>query len=174
MSHLAERIHAALNRELIKRMLVQYFVQKGFEESFDQKIYPPTIQDLPQQVPQLASKIEIEPYVEDIDPRTGMVRLGWNLFILGTKRQYIGESTHTSLNEVQASVAGPLNNQPRNSLRNTTPRKIVEFIVKVLGDSKNGDVTAMPKLVSTANQPLPISTNQQPSGYFRKHHRPVL
>ena len=141
-----DRIHTALNQELIKRLMVRYFTQKGFKETFNRKIYPPTLQDLPVQIPQLAGKIEIQPYVEDIDPNTGVVKLGWNLFVLGVNRIFIGESTHTNLNEVRSGVAGPLQNARQGIA--TTPKKITEFIIKILGSSKNGDISSMPQTMT--------------------------
>lgn len=171
-NQLADRIHAALNRELIKRSLVRYFKQKGFGENFNRNIYPPTVQDMAMMVPCLFNKIEVAPHVRDIDLQTGIVTLGWNIFVLGNKRIYLGESTHTSLNEVKASIAGPLNNQFRSSARSTTPKRIIEFITSVLSGSKSGDVSTRPQVIGT-NAPIPLGMGDS-SGFFRKSQRPVF
>ena len=165
-----ERIHSALNKELIKRLLVQYFTQKGFIENFDTRLYPPMIQDLPIQIPQLASKVEVQPNVMNIDPQTGVVQLGWNLFVLGTERLTLGESSHTNLNEVQSAIAGPLNGTQKMS--STTPKRIINFIIEVLGNSKDGDISSIP--ANTTNRsPLGLGTGEN-SGYYRHSQRPVF
>ena len=169
MSNLLTQMHTALNKEYIKRLLTQYFTQKGYNENFDKKIYPPNIQDLPQQIPQLQNKIEIIPHVTDIDPQTGIVKIGWNLFLLGTKRIYLGESTHTNLAEIKNNIMGPLNNQTGTT--HTTPKKIIEFITKTLTNSKNGNITDTP--LTLPKQQLNLGTGDQ-SGYYRHSQRPVF
>lgn len=169
--YLQDRLRQALNRELIKRLLTRYFSQKGFEENFDRRVHPPLLQDLPFQIPQLYGKIEIQPYVEDIDPNTGIVRLGWNLFVLGTQRISLGYSTHTNLNEVRTAIAGPLAALDRGS--HATPRRIINFITEVLSRSKHGDITCVPKTVtSRVSNVLPLGTGEM-SGFFRTN-RPVF
>lgn len=167
-STLSDKVYTALNQELIRRLLIRYFTQKGFKENFTKRIYPPLIQDITVQVPHLNGKVEVQPYVEDINPESGVVRLGWNLFVLGQKRLYLGESIHTSLAEVQNAVFGP----PPNTrfINYATPKRIVNFIVRILGNSKNGDVSTRPDHVYTAA--LPLGTGEH-SGYFRTQ-RPIF
>lgn len=168
-SNLSDQIYAALNQELIRRLMIRYFKQKGFRENFNKRIYPPLLQDIVLQIPQLNGKIEIQPYVEDINPESGMVRLGWNMFILGQKRLFLGESMHTSLAEVRNAVFGP---QPNTRFINyATPKRIINFVVKVLGNSKNGDISLRPDQVYTAA--LPLGTGEH-SGYFRTQQRPIF
>lgn len=163
-------IHSALNRELIKRLLVRYFKQKGFSENFNKPIYPPQIQDITLQVPQLAPKLEITPYVIDLEP-TGEAKLGWNLFVLGTQRMFLGESRHTNLSEIQASIAGPLSST-RHSITDATPKRIINFITAILSKSKNGDISTTPQ-ATAMRMPLPMGTGEH-SGYFRQSQRPVF
>lgn len=167
-----ERIHAALNRELIQRLLVRYFTQKGFGEDFNQRVYPPMLQDLIAQVPQLMNKVEIVPYPMELDPMTGVVQLGWNMFVLGNNRMFLGESTHANLNEVRTSIAGPMG-AGRRTAQDATPKRIVKFITKVLGSSKSGDISNIPKSVSM-KAPLAIGATGEHSGYFRHSQRPVF
>ena len=170
--YLQERIHAALSEELVRRLLIKYFKTKGFEESFDKKIYPPALQDFVAQVPQLFGKLEVVPSVEDIDPNTGVVRLNWNLFVLGNHRMWLGQSAHTSLAEVRTAVGGPLASTTR--MTHATPKRIVEFIVKVLGKSKSGDISTTPRTIMSRDiSATPFATGDS-SGYFRTSHRPVF
>jgi len=131
---LAERVYVALNQELLRRQLIRYFVQKGFKESFNRKLYPPQLQDMTMHVPILDGKVEVTPFVEDIDPNSGVVTLGWNLFVLGNKRMYLGESTHTSLVEITNFGIG----QAPPEADHTTPRRVMNFVIKILSEDKRG------------------------------------
>jgi hypothetical protein len=167
---LADRIHDALNKELIKRLLVRYFTSKGFDENFNKKIHPPMLQDMLIHVPQLVGKIDIAPYVEDIDPNTGVVRLGWNLFVLGNRRMYLGESTHASLIEVRMAVGGPLDGSSHH-IHAATPKRIIEFVINILSNSKSGDITNVPK--SAILRTPSMVMNNDAGGFFRTRNRPV-
>jgi hypothetical protein len=162
---LQQRLYSTLNKEYCKRLLIRYFVSKGFQESFDKKIYPPKIQDLTSAIPQLAGKIEIEPYVEDIDPNNGIYHLGWNLFVLGTKRLFLGYSTHTNLSEVKSPIAGPT--EGGEKILNATPRRVINFVTALLANSKNGDITRG----AFGRKSMLFVTGDQ-SGYFKR--RPVF
>lgn len=170
---LTERLRAALNEELIRRLMIRYFNMKGYTEpgSFDKKIYPPTLQDLAVQIPQLIGKVEVDTAVEDIDPRTGITKLCWQLFVLGNQRMFLGFSTHTNLSEVRTAIQGPLSAVHRGTF--ATPKRIVNFVVKVLGASENGDIASMPKNISIRPGMMPLGTGEM-SGYFRTSHRPVF
>ncbi len=171
-NELARQIHAAFNRELIRRNLIKYFMTKGFTESFNKKIYPPMIQDLIVQVPPLGGKVEIVPWVEEIDPITGVVKLGWNLFVLGNRRMYLGESIHTNLTEVRVAVTGPLNNNIPDGTTNITPNKIINFVVNILGESRSGDITKTPKNIVPRNYAMPLGAGGS-IGFFRGSQRPA-
>ena len=153
----------------MKRLLIRYFSNKGYRENFDKKIYPPTIQDLPVAIPQLIGKIEIQPNVENIDPNTGVVKIGWNLFVNGTQRMNLGESSHANLAEIQNAVFGP--SKSARYANYATPRRIVNYIVNVLSKSKSGDISSIPDQVKMSV--LPLGTGDH-SGYYRTQHRPVL
>jgi hypothetical protein len=162
---LSNKIQLALNRELIRRLMIQYFSTKGFSESFDKRIHPASLVDLPSRIPRLSEKLEVTAFVKDIDPQTGTVKLGWNLFVLGTRRMYLGESTHTNLAEITSQMATSTESrgaQPSYA----TPKRIVEFVTKILGDSESGDITAT-RTRATARSVFPVSTGDT-SGYFRK------
>jgi hypothetical protein len=171
--YLQEKVRAALNQELIRRLLNRYFVQKGYNlgEDFDKKIYPPILQDMPVQIPQMLGKLEVEPYAEDINPNTGVYKLGWNLYVLGNQRMSLGFSTHANLSEVRTAIAGPMSATSRGTF--STPRRIVNFITKVLSTSKQGDIASMPKNLTVRQGLVPYGTGEM-SGYFRTSHRPVF
>lgn len=169
---LADRIHIALNEELLRRLLIRYFVNKGYENNFNHRIYPPLLQDLTMQIPQLSGKVEVVPFVEDIDPNTGQVKLGWNLFVLGTRRMFLGESTHTNFSEIRNMVGGV--QDQHMAIEFATPKRVINFVVKVLGRSKYGDISQLsPQLNFRTVMPSAFGHTDQ-SGYFKTLHRPVL
>ena len=133
---LTSRIKRQLQRELMKRKLVEYFMSKGYE-NFDMPLYPPACYDMPVKIPALYTRIEVIPSVEETDTTLGTVRLGWNLFVLGTNRQHLGETTHTGETDVVRAVMGaPDMNVP--SEVKCTPNKILRFILRILDESKSG------------------------------------
>ena len=167
---LTEKVYYALNKEYMRRLLTKYFWQKGFKEDMNSKIYPPALQDLAIAIPNLLGRIEIEPEVCDVDPTTGIVTLEWNMFILGNKRMFLGESTHTDLAEIRNPLAG-ISARGVRTLNYTTPMKVVNFILGVLGEHKQGDLSQTPKSITLS--PLTPYTRGvgDMSGYFKK--RPV-
>lgn len=168
---LMQDIYYALNSELLRRTLIKYFFEKGLKEQMNSKLYPPIIQDITIKIPQLSSKIEVVPCVEDIDPYNGVVTLGWNLFVSGNNRIYLGESIHQQLSEINIAGLGPLAmNQGINVTQYATPKKIISFIVNLLGDNKSGDLARSPK----ALKPIKIGSNLDSSGYFKTERRPVF
>jgi hypothetical protein len=167
-STLIDRIRQGLNREFVLRSLIRYFFEKGFGESFDAHIYPPSIQDIGTKVPHFEDVIEVVPHVDGIYAGQGIVRLGWNLFVLGTRRMYLGKTTHKNLTELKhASVpAGQV-------LESTaTPRAIVKFVLSAISDDK-----AFVQPVSTGIPAVPSSRPRigptWSGGYYEKR-RPVL
>lgn len=129
------KIKRAVQEELVKRLLVKYFSEKGFNESFESPIYPPTVFDLPYRVPELMNSVEIVPYVEKLDPVTNVVTMGWNLFVLGTNRVHLGTTTHANLMEFRRSLMGQANpNMPSEPRK--TPKELIGFIMSTVGRNK--------------------------------------
>ena len=85
-----DRLRHTLNSDVVQRLLIKYFLSRGYE-NFDRLIYPPFVQDLPFMVPELADKVEVIPHAQNIDPMSDSAVLGWNLFVLGSNRCYLGE-----------------------------------------------------------------------------------
>jgi len=131
---LINKIKKALSVESIRRVLSEYFQQK--EVDMNDHVYPPLLRDIGQQVPMLANKVEIKPYIEDIDPTTNYVKIGWNLFVLGTHRLFLGYSVHESLAHLDVQITDPLFVGEAEPMK--TPIQIIQFIVHVLGEHKMG------------------------------------
>lgn len=136
------------NTDVIRRLLIKYFMDKGFVESFDRQMYPSLIQDLPMVIPSLSNKLEIVPHAEDIDASVGKAVLGWNLFILGSKRMYLGETYHSNLQDLSRQIKSGIILVPEGGAatarRQTTPRRIITFITRILGDCKSGYIDLNP------------------------------
>ena len=56
-SRVVDKIKHATNTEVVRKLLIHYFIQKGFVESFDRMLYPSLLQDLTMMIPQLENKI---------------------------------------------------------------------------------------------------------------------
>jgi len=141
MAHIKEAIKQILLRELLRRELKEYFEKKNMP--LEDGLYPPAIQDMPVLLPRLMEHVEIVPFVDDVDPMSGLVRLGWNLYVLGNIRMFLGKSTHKSVNEIRNPNA--ILNPKFAAERKTTPEKIVQFISEELSNHKvdlSGDAAA--------------------------------
>jgi hypothetical protein len=135
---LTNRIKRKCQRELIKRSLTEFFVAKGYD-NFNMPLYPPAAYDLPARIPHLFTRCEIVPSVEETDTTLGTVKLMWNLFILGTQRLSLGSTVHSGQADIVRAIVGEPNMElPSEPL--TTPKKVIEFILKILDSSKSGYV----------------------------------
>lgn len=147
-SSTVDKLKHVANTEVIRRLLVKYFMDKGFNESFDRQLYPSVIQDLPFVVPVLSNKIEVVPHAEEVDTATGKAKLGWNMFVLGNQRMYLGETYHNNLKDLARQIHGGMILPPRDTApsarKQTTPRRIVTFITRVMGDHGAGYVDLSP------------------------------
>jgi hypothetical protein len=165
-----DNVKRVFSDEYIKRNLIKYFSDKGFD-NFNRTIFPPMLQDLPYAVPELVNKVEIVPYVKETNPTTGQVTMGWNLFVFGINRMDLGDSLHNNMNDFQQAINGPTNQQ-YNAMK--SPKNIIDFIMKVLKTSKQGIVH--PQVNQTLQPPRPVNRPKMgPSasgGYYEKN-RPV-
>jgi hypothetical protein len=135
------------NTEVVRRLLIKYFMDKGFVESFDRQVYPAAVQDLPMVIPVLGTKLEVVPHTEELDNIQGKVVLGWNMFVLGGSRMYLGETHHNNIPELSRLVAAGSMVALEGSgtaRRQTTPRKIITFITRVLESHEGGYVDLKP------------------------------
>lgn len=164
---LSSKIYSALNKELLRRMLIKYFFDKGFKENMSGKLYPPYIQDLPMLIPQLSGKVEIIPSVEDINPQTGVVTLGWNLFVLGNKRMNLGETSHINLSEISNQIFSPTRAEGIATIQYRTPKKVVSFIIDILAGTRAGDLGRMPIASRTRVMSTNLGVINNQGGYFK-------
>jgi len=161
------RIKSLLNAEYTMRLLVRYFVEKGFRESFDVHICPSLLQDIGDRIPQLADRVEIEPSVEKVNQQEGTVQLYWNLFVLGTRRMFLGYTTHRSMSELMQPMGAQTQVQS-----GVTPRQIIRFIVRTLSDYD--------EVVQPSSSTIPRVPVTRPrigptySGSYYEKKRPVL
>ena len=135
-------VKKAANVEAVRRMLIKYFVDRNFSESFDKAVNPAMIQDMPYVNIGLDTRLEIEPHAIEIDPTTSRATLGWNLFVLGNQRMFLGETFHGNLMDLARQIKQN-QIQPDSILttrRCTTPRRIITFIERVLANSEGGYV----------------------------------
>jgi len=168
------RVRHAANTEAVRRMLIKYFMDRGFAESFDKSVNPVTIQDLPIANAGLDTKIEIEPYAQEIDPTTSRATLGWNMFVLGNQRIFLGETHHANLLDLARQIkAGQI--IPETILgtrRCTTPRRIITFIERVLRDRTGGYVDLSPRNNTMATRPRAFrplgGAGASESGFFSR------
>lgn len=135
-------IKRRLNATVVEKLLYQYFNEKGYEDNYDKMMYPPALFDLTMRVPAIADKVEVIPHTEQLDQISGRAVLGWNLFILGNFRMYLGQSVHNDLRSLASNLTtcAPFVDESVEARKQTTPEKIIKFIVHVLENHEHGEV----------------------------------
>jgi len=123
---LAKRIFSQLNAEIIRRLLLQYFYNKGIE-NVDNLVHPALMSDIHEQIPELINKIEVIPHADEIDPTTGYTKLGWNMFVLGNKKLFLGYTEHANATGLDFNRPETLAESPARD--HLTARKIIKFVV---------------------------------------------
>lgn len=169
-SHTINKIKHLANTDVVRRLLIKYFIDKGFVESFDRQMYPALIQDLPASIPSLSNKVEIVPNAKEIDTTLGKGILSWNLFALGTHRMYLGETYHNNLNDLCRQIKSGIIRIPdgigtfATARKQTTPRKIIHFITRVLSSHEDGYIDLNPTTMSFRQPGEPYAAKQTLSG----------
>lgn len=133
-----DRIRHALSEDFVRKLLIKFFVEAGYQDSFDRLLYPPVAEGIALKVPQLMTKVEIEPYAIEVDPMTNTATLGWNLYVLGSHRMFLGETKHGDLKRMAQELRQGQQIVSGTAIRQVTPRRVVNFISHVLGRSENG------------------------------------
>lgn len=139
-STFSDKFRHALNTDVATRLLVRYFLAtKGFQ-SLDQFIYPALIMDMPVAIPELSDKIEIIPYAKNIDLVMDRAILGWNLFILGNRRMYLGDTYHNELRRLVTDLRSGtiVPTDDKRAVRMSTPRTLIAFVTRVLETHEQG------------------------------------
>ena len=131
MDHkLVNDIRHLLNLVIIKKQLYDYFKNKF--NDWMAVVYPVAIQDICEAIPELSDKIEVVPFVADLNPMTGVVKIGWNLFAFGTNRKFLGHTFHESMTEL--NVGSMDDHSLRNSVCTVTCQELIDFIVDMLNE----------------------------------------
>lgn len=155
-----DKLRRILNMERVRTALLEYFIRKGYGKRLDGRVNPLHLQDLTEEIEALATKIDIEPHALEINPMTSSGSLGWNMFVLGNQRIYLGETLHTNLNQLASQIIeGKITSNELVTTRNeTTPRRIISFITRVLDSCDSGFVdfnvsqlTTEPRWRNTSN-----------------------
>ncbi len=172
-SYTIDRIKHVSNTEVVRRLLIKYFIDKGFTESFDRQMYPAMIQDLPQVIPALSPKLEIVPHADEIDTSQGRAVLGWNLFVLGNQRMYLGETYHNSLQDLARQIRTGVVRIPESGFstarRQTTPRRVISFVTRVLGSHEGGYMDLSPSTRPIRAPGEPYAAKATLSGMPQQH-----
>jgi len=161
----------ALNGDVARRLLIRYFSNKGYE-CFDQLIYPPMVQDMPMVIPEMVDKIEVVPHAQNIDPMCDTAQLGWNLFILGHQRIYLGETYHTGLKQLALQLQrGVVIAEDQMATRQTTPKRLIHFVTRILESHRGGYLNLSPKIMPlTMRRPQIGGSNMAQSFFTRSGH----
>jgi len=151
MQVLLKNIKKIIQMEIIRKNLKDYFKSLGLDD--DDILYPPLIRNMPMQVPMIGSKLEVVPFVKEIDPATKFVKLGWNLFVYGTDRKFLGYSVHESFANLDTIVN---NDFIFNDLdTNVSVGDVIEFIVGTIEKKKADNNFNYPIVQPTTNICMP-------------------
>jgi len=148
-----------LQKEFLRRNLIYYFSSKGYD-NFLVKPYPPSLSDIPQVLPFLSNIAEINHYLEDINIENNIIKIGWNVFILGNKRAFLGFTSHKSMNDIENSV-NDIKSYPNGKL---TIKELIEWIVETVGNTDK-----LKDLYDNYN----LQDNSLTGMNSFKHHKPV-
>lgn len=131
-SNLKKRLEHRIGKEIATKTLTEYMNQHGYD-NMNLLVYPPSIHDIAFQ-PDTFKKVELVAFPEETDPTSNAVTVGWNLFVLGTNRLYLGSTTHNSIADLQG---GGLNEGAEQNLEKTAG-EVVDFIVRILETNQHG------------------------------------
>lgn len=131
-SNLKRRLEHRIGREVATKTLKEYMEQRGYD-NMNLLVYPPAVHDIAMQ-PDTFKKVELIPFPEETDPTSNSVTVGWNLFVLGTNRLYLGSTTHNSLSDLQG---GGITEGAEVNLEKTAG-EVIDFIVRTLDTHRDG------------------------------------
>lgn len=153
-SHLIKDIREAVAREAARRALKVYFEGKGFSNP-DALVMPNQIADISAGVPEFGDRLEVIGYNEQYDPFTSVMKAGWNLFVNGSNRMFLGRTVH---NRVPDLTGATIPEHADLAEPEHTVKDICSFIVKVLSRTDGGFDRLPPNTrVSTPN-PMGLRT----------------
>jgi len=120
-----------LQKEFVRRNLICYFEGKGYD-NFLVKPYPPSLMDIVERIEVLSGIVEVKHHLEDINMQNNIIKVGWNLFVLGNQRAFLGYTNHKSVSDIESAV-GESKSDPNGS---KTIKELIEWVVEVIGSSK--------------------------------------
>jgi hypothetical protein len=132
---LIDNVRRILSISILRENLKEYFNNKGID--LNSVVHPPVIKDIGECVGLIANRVEVKPHMEEIDPTTNYVKIGWNLFVLGTQRMALGRTIHESLAHMEAPITNE--SDVETSTRLVTASEIINFITETL-DKHNIDL----------------------------------
>jgi hypothetical protein len=151
-----------LQKEFVRRKLVQYFESKGYD-NFQVNAYPPSIVDIMERIDALNGIVEINHNLEDVNIQNNDIKLAWNLFVLGNNRAFLGYTTHQSLTEVE--TAGHQAVQYNGPI---TIKQLVEWMVDTIGESSKLTEIYDNNSKAQNNSTLGMTTNKSTIPSFNK------
>ena len=136
-----DNLRRAANCHKVQKHLVHYFLGKVGKESMGRIVDPSQLADITVQIPQLHTKLEIVPNAKDLKLQDDHLTLEWNLFVLGTKRMFLGRTSHQ---DIMATLHTVKMGEPVNRVHGieygVNPKQIIAFITRVLGQHEDGYV----------------------------------
>jgi hypothetical protein len=136
-----DTLRRAANCHKVQKFLVHYFVHKVGKHNMDKVVDPSILLDLTIQIPPLHTKVEIVPNAKDMKLQDDFLTLEWNMFVLGTKRMFLGRTAHQDIMNTLHSVRqGQAVNRVHGIEYGVKPKQIIAFIVRVLGKHEEGYV----------------------------------
>lgn len=125
----------AITNDVLKKDLVQYFINKVERDGLDTTHSPILWQDLLDTMPYLNGYIELIPHNEYLNVAKDEINIGWNIFVLGIQRMYIGSTKHKHLKKTASEFKTGYISPTKYYDSNVTPRQIIAFICRVIKDS---------------------------------------
>jgi hypothetical protein len=129
----------AANIYKTRKFLLDYFIRKFGKENINRVMNPSEIMDLTNQIPQLASRVEVVPNAIDMRLQQDSISIEWNLFVFGNKRMYLGKTNHLNIANTIYSIKSGNQCQSLNGVEyGVTPKRVIQFIIRVFEKSKDG------------------------------------
>lgn len=165
-SKLVNNIRKIINLNLLRNELNEYFGCKlkeiGDEINTNILLYPPMIVDMPECISVIGDDIEVQSHMEELDPRTGVVKVGWNLFVKGTNRKNLGCTSHDSIDDIHESSYST--NALQRSCLESSIQEVIDFIIDIY-QKYDDDIMELPSH-DTVNTPQVYSSKLPSTGSF--------
>jgi hypothetical protein len=105
---LKNEITKILELEILKKQIEEYFINNCTidenEELATHKINPILLANLPFRVAPLSNLVEVIPHIKEINMSNGEIIIGWNFFIDGINRLYLGSTKFEDFNKMIQAI----------------------------------------------------------------------